>query len=87
MPASATSWKVWSNPRCMNVEYSVANGLSPVFAMPAHMSTACDSAMPTSKVRSGKASITWASPVPSGMPAVTLTTFESRFITSIKASE
>ena len=58
----------------------------PVLAMPAHMSTACDSAMPTSKARSGKASITLLMPVPSGMPAVTPTTLSSFFIRSIRAS-
>ncbi len=49
------------------------NGISPPTARPAAKVTACSSAMPTSKNRSGKTFLNRFSPVPSGMAAVIAT--------------
>ena len=50
-----TSWTVWSKARCRNVEYRATTGRSPPRARPVAKVTACCSAMPTSKTRSGNA--------------------------------
>ncbi len=54
--------------------------------MPAHMSMACDSQMPTSSVLCGCASCTLFRPVPSGIAAVTAIIFSSSFMMLIIAS-
>ena len=48
-----TSWTVWSKARCRNVEYRATTGRIPPRARPVAKVTACCSAMPTSKTRSG----------------------------------
>ena len=63
-----------------------AEGLKPSAARPAANVTACCSAMPTSKQRSGKALPKWSSPVPSGMAAVIATILSSRLASAISAS-
>ena len=63
-----------------------ANGLSPWVASPAANTTACISAMPTSKARSGMASIILPRLVPDGIAAVTPTTRSSAWASSMMAS-
>ena len=53
-------------------------GFKPAAASPAAKVTACSSAMPTSKNRSGKLLWNRFKPVPTSMAAVTATTFGSR---------
>ncbi len=62
------------------------NGAMPSAAMPAAKVTACCSAMPTSKQRSGNALAKRSSPVPDGMAAVTATMRSSRPASSTSAS-
>ena len=52
-------------------------GIIPCLARPPAMDTACCSAIPTSKVRSGNFSMNFSSPVPLGMAAVMAQTLES----------
>jgi hypothetical protein len=52
--------------------------LKPSLARPAAKVTACCSAMPTSKVRVGKALPKMSTPVPDGIAAVMATTLSSR---------
>ncbi len=62
-----------------------ANGLIPCAASPPAKVTACCSAMPTSKVRSGNCASILSSPVPEGIAAVIATTFSSRAISVLSA--
>jgi len=67
----------WSKARQKNVEYTATTGRRPTMAMPAAAVTACCSAMPTSKKRSGKRLENSSRPVPSVMAAVMPTMRES----------
>ena len=62
------------------------NGFMPSVARPAAKVTACCSAMPTSKVRSGKAFSNRSTPVPDGIAAVMATMRSSFFASAISAS-
>ena len=62
------------------------NGFMPSVAMPAAKVTACCSAMPTSKVRSGKRLPNRSRPVPDGIAAVMATMVGSRSASAINAS-
>ena len=62
------------------------NGRRPSVAMPAAKVTACCSAMPTSKVRSGNRLAKRSRPVPLGMAAVTATMRSSASASWISAS-
>jgi hypothetical protein len=62
-----------------------AKGLKPSAASPAAKVTACCSAMPTSKARSGNTSAKRSSPVPDGIAAVMATIFGSARASSIRA--
>ncbi len=62
------------------------NGCIPSVAMPAAKVTACCSAIPTSKVRSGKRLANRSSPVPDGIAAVTATIRRSAAASAISAS-
>ena len=57
----------------------------PSLARPAAKVTACCSAMPTSKQRSGKRSANMSRPVPDGMAAVMATIFLSASASAISA--
>ena len=82
-----TSRLTWSKARVRNVEYTATTGRSPPIAMPAAAVTACCSAMPTSKKRSGKRAWKGSSPVGPGIAAVMATTRGSRSATASSASE
>ena len=62
------------------------NGTMPSVAMPAANVTACCSAMPTSKQRSGKRLANRSSPVPDGIAAVIATTLGFASASAISAS-
>jgi MoaA/NifB/PqqE/SkfB family radical SAM enzyme len=63
-----------------------ATGFNPSHAIPAQKVTACCSAIPTSKERSGKRSSARSIPVPSGIAAVRAMIFSSRSISSHSVS-
>ncbi len=62
------------------------NGLKPSQARPAAKVTACCSAMPTSKVRSGNSFWNRSTPVPDGIAAVIATMVSSFFASLIRLS-
>ena len=65
----------------------VTKGFIPSVAKPAAKVTACCSAIPTSKNRSGNFSENKSSPVPEGIAAVMATIFLSFFAKSIRVLE
>ena len=71
---SATSISTWSKARLRNVAYSATTGCIPAMASPAADVTACCSAMPTSKVRSGNIDWNLSSPTGCIIAAVIATT-------------
>jgi hypothetical protein len=71
---SATSSNTWSKARFRKVAYTATTGCNPPEANPAAEVTACCSAMPTSKHRSGNRSRNGSRPVLSGIAAVMATT-------------
>ena len=78
----AISCMSWSKHRCKNEEYTANTGIFPAAASPAQKVTACSSAIPTSKNRSGNPFEKPQSPVPSHIAAVTAQIAGSRFAKS-----
>ena len=73
-PCRATSIRAWSKARLRKVAYSATTGCMPPIASPAAEVTACCSAMPTSKVRSGHLQEKACSPTGCSIAAVIATT-------------
>ncbi len=73
-PCRATSISSWSKARLRNVEYTATTGCNPPRASPAAAVSACCSAMPTSRQRSGNAAANGARPVGPSIAAVIATT-------------
>ena len=73
----ATSCTIWSYALWRKVEYIAAKGLNPSVAKPAHIVTACCSAIPTSKNFFGCFCAKISKPVPDAIAAVTATIFSS----------